>query len=352
MSTTTALARRPMIEAIKESAPEFAKRLPAHVDATKWTMQLATVVQKNEELLRCEPASLLLAAYEAAEVGINLSPSLGLGYIIPYGQKANFQIGYRGMIQKAYETQAVRNIFAEVVYEHDKFERQFAPKRNLFHAPADGDRGQKIGAYALVEFADGHIEFEYLTNEQIERHRKHSKQPNSLMWSTFWEEGWRKTPIRVLFKRLPLTNPGLEKLAEVVGTDAERDLEPEAAGRLEIEPDGPLAQLPKKASPEPPAQDSPVPKAVIPKFHDILVHIGAKTTTLTGDVRKIVKDLPKCGAKLDKDTGTWTVPSGRAHEVIALCDANKLTWAEVDADGNPVPQDGEGTMADLFERSQ
>ncbi len=104
---------------------------------------------------------MLLAAYEAAELGISLSPTLQLGYIIPYGGKAQLQISWRGLVQRAYQTGCVRAFYAEMVHEHDKFERQYAPKRNVFHAPAEGARGEEIGAYALVEFQSGAIDWEY-----------------------------------------------------------------------------------------------------------------------------------------------------------------------------------------------
>ena len=71
-----------------------------------------------------------------------------------------------------------------------------------------------VSAYAVVEFTSGAIDWEYCDRTLIDRHRKHSRQPDSLMWREFWEEGWRKTPIRILAKRLPLTNPGMERLAE------------------------------------------------------------------------------------------------------------------------------------------
>ena len=145
-------------------------------------MQLATAVQKNPDLLGCDPGSLLLAAYEAAEFGVSLSPTLQLGYLIPYKGRAQFQISWRGLVQKAYQTGCVKTLFAEVVHVNDKFERQYAPKRNLFHAPPDGDRGKAIGAYSLVEFTSGAIDWEYCDKERIEKHRKHSKMPDSLMW--------------------------------------------------------------------------------------------------------------------------------------------------------------------------
>lgn len=225
-SSSTAMERKPaVLHAIERATKQITGRLPAGMTPDKFMYGLITCVQKNPALLNCEQASVLLAAYEAAELGISLSPTLQLGYLIPYGQKAQFQVSYRGMVQKAYESGAVTSFFAEVVYANDRFERQFAPKRNVFHAPADGDRGTAIGAYALVEFKDGHIEFEYLTAEQIATHKKQSKQQNSLMWTQFWEEAWRKTAIRVLSKRLPLANPGFEKLVEVINTEAERELD-------------------------------------------------------------------------------------------------------------------------------
>src|SRR5579862_6825887 len=119
--STTEIVKRPVVQLIKESAAEFAKRLPAKFDPTRWTMQLATAVQKNPDLLNCEPTSLLLAAYEAAELGVSLSPTLQLGYLIPYGGKAQFQISWRGLVQKAYESGCVKAFFAEVVHANDKF---------------------------------------------------------------------------------------------------------------------------------------------------------------------------------------------------------------------------------------
>jgi recombination protein RecT len=336
--STQAITKRDVIDVIKGAAPDFARRLPDRLNAERWTMQLATIVQKNPKLLECTPVSLLLAANEAAELGINLNPILQLGYIIPYDGVAQFQIGYRGLIQKAYEAKCVRLLCAEVVYANDKFERQFAPKRNLFHAPPEkGERGEAIGSYAMIEFADGHIDFEYMDISMIHRHRESSRAwkkegASNLLWGKFWEEAWRKTPMRVLFKRLPLTDPGLEHLAEIVGKEVEADLEILPTGRLELEPDSPLAQSAKKVA-------SIAPQT--PSLHDVAICIGAQDSTITGDVRAIVKELPKLGAKLDKSTKAWSMPSARVHEFLKLCDEQKVTWVEFDSEGNPVRQPGE-----------
>jgi recombination protein RecT len=319
------LIKRPVVQLIKESAPEFAKRLPGTTDPTKWTMQLATVVQKNPDLLGCDPGSLLLAAYEAAELGVNLSPSLQLGYLIPYKGRVQFHISWRGLVQRAYESGCVRAFYAEVVYANDKFERQYAPKRNLFHAPAEGDRGEEIGAYALVEFKDGTIDWEWADKKLIERHRKHSKQPDSVMWTSFHEEAWKKTAIRILAKRLPISNPGMEALAEVIERDAQAEMEPEPAGRLEFEHDAfiPGAKTPEIALPRDPEGNAAV-------FYEV----GKETTTVSGRTILLKEVFPKLGAKWDSDARVWRMPAVRTHELVKACEEKEIRAVETNADGS------------------
>jgi recombination protein RecT len=232
-TTATKKQDDPVVSIIRVGKPNLAARLPKGIDPDRFILGILTAIQKSKanaqpgkSLADCDPNSVLLAAYDAAEIGCSLSPALQLGWIIPYGKEAQFQPSYRFFIQKAYETKEVKTFYAEVVYAGDKIERQFAPKRNLFHAIGDGERSKNtaIGAYAFIQFNDDTVDWEYMTAEQIGRHQKHSKQPNSLMWTTFWEEAWRKTTVRVLAKRLPLKNRDLEGLVEMVNRDAERDL--------------------------------------------------------------------------------------------------------------------------------
>lgn len=236
MATGTELTKAPapVFGLLKQAMGNFKARLPKGMAPEKFVAAVSSAIQKTPDLLLCDPHSVILAAYEAADLGISLSPALQLGYLIPYAKVCQFQLGYRGMIQLAYRTKLIENFFAEVVYTKDQFDRQLAPKRNLFHAPSkDGDRTKEhaIGSYALVQFKSdedgrpGYLEFEYLTRDQIEKHRNHSKQPNSMMWNTFWEEAWRKTPIRVLWKRVPIVNDDIAKIAEAIDKDAAIDLD-------------------------------------------------------------------------------------------------------------------------------
>lgn len=226
MNTPNTALAKSTLETVQSAKAGFLARLPKDIDGDRLFLGLVTLVQKRPDIAECDPKSIIIAGYEAAEIGINLNPALGLGYVVPYKGIAVFMLGYRGMQQMAYAGGAVKQIFAEVVHEADHFRRVLAPVRTLEHIPANGDRGKPIGAYAFVELRDNGIDFEYMTEEQIMRHRKHSKNPDSMMWTTFKEEGWRKTPIRVLFKRLPLTSVGMEKFVEIIGRDNEKEFEP------------------------------------------------------------------------------------------------------------------------------
>jgi recombination protein RecT len=96
--------KSPVLQAIEQAKPQFEGRLTKsmpNLTTERFMFGIATAVQKNPILLDCEPKSVLLAAYEAAELGVNMNPSLQLGYMIPYGKQAQFQLGYRGMVQKA-----------------------------------------------------------------------------------------------------------------------------------------------------------------------------------------------------------------------------------------------------------
>lgn len=230
MANEKALATKTasVLEKLNQAKGNIVARLPQSTDKQRFFLGIMTAIQKNAALAKCNPQSVLLAAYDAAEVGCDLSPSLALGWLIPYGEECNFQPSYRFFIQRAYDTGEVKSFFAEVVYADDVFERQFAPRRNLNHMPGKKPelrvKDNAIGAYALVEFTDDTLDWEYLTKEQIDRHRDKSKQKNSMKWVDFWEEGWRITAIRVLAKRLPLKGEEFQKLVAHVNRDAESDL--------------------------------------------------------------------------------------------------------------------------------
>ena len=73
---------------------------------------VVSLASSSTDLSKVEPSSIYGAALIAASVDLPIIPSLGYAYIIPYNQKVNgsyvkvaqFQIGYKGLIQLAHRS--------------------------------------------------------------------------------------------------------------------------------------------------------------------------------------------------------------------------------------------------------
>lgn len=60
---------------------------------------IVSLVSNAPMLQRCEPSGVMYAALKATALKLPLDPNLGFAYVIPYGNKAQFQMGWRGFVQ-------------------------------------------------------------------------------------------------------------------------------------------------------------------------------------------------------------------------------------------------------------
>src|SRR5690606_12736048 len=85
--------------------------------AAGFTANLAVMVNNSAALSKCEPLSIISAAVVSASLDLPLDPNLGFAYVIPYGEKAQFQIGYKGLIQLAQRSGQYKTINVSEVYD-------------------------------------------------------------------------------------------------------------------------------------------------------------------------------------------------------------------------------------------
>jgi len=175
--------------------------LPKHVTADRLMRVCLTELHRNPTLQRCDPMSFLGAVVTAASLGLEPGSALGQCYLIPYGKECNFQIGYRGQIDIARRSGNIVSISARCIYEGDDFEIEYGTDEKLTHIPRF--KSDKIlYVYAVAQLKDGGTQFEVMSTEAIEKHRKqYSKSAN--VWNTAWDEMAKKTLVRRLFKMLP-----------------------------------------------------------------------------------------------------------------------------------------------------
>lgn len=195
---------------INKSMNQVSKALPSTITPERFIRMATTAVTLNPDLGRCTPASFIGAMLTAAQLGLEPNTPLGQAYLIPYNNRntgnkeAQFQLGYRGMIELAHRSGEFKSIEAHVVYENDEFEYELGLEPKLRHKPAMSNRGKPVWVYAVYKLQSGGYGFEVMSKEDIEAHRnKYSKARNS-PWVTSWESMAKKTVIKQALKYAPL----------------------------------------------------------------------------------------------------------------------------------------------------
>lgn len=203
--------RKTMQSYIKSMEGEIKKALPSVIMPERFTRMVLSAISVNPKLAQCTPASFLGAMMSAAQLGLEPNTPLGQAYILPYSNKgtleAQFQIGYKGMIDLAYRSGEVELVQAHIVYENDEFEAEYGLDPKLKHKPASENRGQPIKVYALFKTKNGGYGFEVMSIDDVRKHaEKYSKAYSSSFspWKTNFEEMAKKTCLKKVLKYAPL----------------------------------------------------------------------------------------------------------------------------------------------------
>lgn len=198
-------ARDGIMSLAKKLQGDIAAALPKHVTPERFLRVFQTAISSTPALLQCEQTSVLGSMVMASQLGIELNTPLGHGWLIPFKGKATLIIGYRGMIDLAMRSGRVQAIYAHEVYTNDKFRYRLGSDPKIDHVPAEGDRGEFRGAYAVVCFKGGGSQFEYLTKSQIDKIRAGSPGKDKAPWVEHYGEMAKKSAIRRVLKYVPVS---------------------------------------------------------------------------------------------------------------------------------------------------
>jgi recombination protein RecT len=198
----------PLIVALEERMPAIAEMLPDGMDAQRFRRVVVQALARNPQLLNCTPVSVITAITEAAEAGLEPTGVLGRAWLIPYGRDAKLIIGYRGYAELAWRADRVL-LTVDVVREGDTFEYQRGTNAFLRHVPSDDpdrelDDSNITYAYCLARFPDGREDFEVMSTAAVLRIRDRARTKNPV-WDSDLGEMMKKTPVRRILKRLPLS---------------------------------------------------------------------------------------------------------------------------------------------------
>ena len=159
---------------------------------------LLTLVNNNNLLQKANPTSVLAAAATAASLDLPVNPSLGLAWIVPYGNGAQFQLGYRGAIALAMRSGQMKSIVMTEVYEGEcKCWNRFTETFEFGDKVSDNI----IGYYARFETVNGFVKATFWTKEEVLKHAKRfSKSFNRGPWQTDFDAMAKKTVLLSIIK--------------------------------------------------------------------------------------------------------------------------------------------------------
>ncbi|HEM6505061.1 TPA: recombinase RecT [Streptococcus suis] len=186
--------------------------------AEQFTTSLLSIISNNTLLAKATSESIMGAAMKAAVLNLPIEPSLGFAYVVPYNRKykdgtqwvtvneAQFQIGYRGLIQLAQRSGQIRNIEHGVIYE-EEFLGYDKMKGTLKLTGDYVDSGVIKGYFASLELINGFYKMIYWPKEKVVDHAKkysktYDKKEGDFKPGTPWATEFDSMAIKTLVKEL------------------------------------------------------------------------------------------------------------------------------------------------------
>jgi recombination protein RecT len=272
---------------------EISRILPEMIRPERFVRSALTALMRTPDLAQCTKDSLFLALFDLSFYG--LEPDGRRAHLIPFRNhkmcvcgheqevhrghectKCNCRqrripvecqliIDYKGLAELVRRSGDVRNIHADVVYDHDEFDHSYGSGAHLHHVP-NPKRDKIVAFYSFVTLKDGMNDHLIMWPEEIEAVRKQSKMPDKGPWLNHYNEMGKKTVFRRQTKWLELSP---ETNAAIAREDKYAPDSGRATIEATVEQDEPVVKKTLRErllgpEPEPEPEPEPVTVAVAP----------------------------------------------------------------------------------------
>ena len=174
--------------------------------ANSFISSVISVANGNPQLRKAEPMSIIGAAMVASTMQLQVIPTLGQCYIIPYGSKAQFQVGYLGLLQLCQRSGQFKKILAAPVHEGEYVSGDEFDEEYVF------DKKQKksdkvIGYMAKFELLNGFTKVAYWDIDKVKAHATKFSQAFRAGFNSPWKSDFdamaQKTVLKSILKFAP-----------------------------------------------------------------------------------------------------------------------------------------------------
>jgi len=168
--------------------------------SAQFITSVLSVVNNNNYLKNASPESVFSSALMAATLDLPVNPNLGFAYIIPYGQQAQFQVGYKGLIQLALRSGQFKTISVTPVYEGQI--KQQNPLTGFEFDWSNKQSDKVVGYASYFSLINGFEKTMYMTVDEIQAHGKRfSKTYGNGVWKTDFDAMAQKTCLKLLLSK-------------------------------------------------------------------------------------------------------------------------------------------------------
>lgn len=183
----------------------------------KAPMFLANLVQlANTDLKGVEPNSIFSGALISASLDLPLNKSLGFAYLIKYGQQAQFQLGYKGLVQLAQRSGQYKRLNVIEVYKGELVSyNRLTEEIEIDFKKKESE--EVIGYVAYFKLINGFEKTVYWSKEEVDNHaKKYSKTYNfkNGVWKLNYDAMAKKTVLKNMLSKWGILSIDLQKAIE------------------------------------------------------------------------------------------------------------------------------------------
>jgi len=180
--------------------------------AARFVTAITSAVSTNPALQNCEASTIVSAGLLGETLNLSPSPQLGQYYLVPFNDRKNnrvtaqFQLGYRGMLQLAQRSGEYKRINAMAVKEGELI--HYDPFNDEIELQYTDDEEQRenlptIGYFAMFEYHNGFKKVLYWSRAKMEAHaEKYSMGYKAHKGYTFWEKDFDAMAVKTMLRQL------------------------------------------------------------------------------------------------------------------------------------------------------
>ena len=174
---------------------------------------IINVVNNNDYLQKANANTVIMAAAVAATLDLPIDPNLGFSAIVPYGNKAQFQIMYKGLIQLAMRSGQYKTIGATPIYKGQLVKQNPLTSEYEFDFNVETE-GTPVGYAAYFSLMNGFEKTVYWPIDKIDKHGKRfskSYSHNNGLWKNDFESMAIKTVLKNLLSKWGVLSIEMQK---------------------------------------------------------------------------------------------------------------------------------------------